>query len=97
MILAKGFDILDGRVEITVPWVMDREDYSVVRKYYDLAFERSRSLMLSSLRRLWKLQPRVHDPLQLNELFVYGLIHGLWTLPCHTTRTSRTFVLHTVI
>ena len=55
MILAKGFDILDGRVEITVPWVMDREDYSVVRKYYDLAFERSRSLMLSSLRRLWKL------------------------------------------
>ena len=34
VILAKGFDILDGRVEITVPWVMDRTDYSLVREYY---------------------------------------------------------------
>ena len=32
VILAQGFDILDGRVEIEVPWVMDRSDYSVVRE-----------------------------------------------------------------
>ncbi|KAI0672647.1 hypothetical protein C8Q78DRAFT_1020639 [Trametes maxima] len=30
LILAKGFDILQGRVEVTVPWVEEGTDYSVV-------------------------------------------------------------------
>ncbi|KAH8099655.1 hypothetical protein BXZ70DRAFT_942751 [Cristinia sonorae] len=29
-ILAKGFDILDGTVAVTVPWVQTRPDYSIV-------------------------------------------------------------------
>ncbi|KAI0771066.1 hypothetical protein BD413DRAFT_679037 [Trametes elegans] len=30
LILAKGFPILQGRVEVTVPWVIEGTDYSVV-------------------------------------------------------------------
>ncbi|KAI0771085.1 hypothetical protein BD413DRAFT_476760 [Trametes elegans] len=30
LILAKGFDILQGHVEVTVPWVIEDNDYSVV-------------------------------------------------------------------
>lgn len=33
VILAKGFDILLGRTEITVPWVLTRDDYSLVCEY----------------------------------------------------------------
>ena len=36
VILAENFNILDGRVEVTVPWVMDRTDYSLVREYLSL-------------------------------------------------------------
>ena len=32
VILAKGFDILAGRVEVEVPWVQTRSDYAVSRK-----------------------------------------------------------------
>lgn len=34
VILAKGFSILRGRIEVTVPWVIDGGDYSVVRECY---------------------------------------------------------------
>ncbi|KAI0641153.1 hypothetical protein C8Q79DRAFT_992077 [Trametes meyenii] len=30
LILEKGFDILLGRIEVTVPWVIEGNDYSVV-------------------------------------------------------------------
>ncbi|KAI0656573.1 hypothetical protein C8Q70DRAFT_1010140 [Cubamyces menziesii] len=30
LILADGFNILDGRVEVTVPWVLEADDYSLV-------------------------------------------------------------------
>ncbi|KAI0374594.1 hypothetical protein BV20DRAFT_1079519 [Pilatotrama ljubarskyi] len=30
LIFAKGFDILLGRIEVTVPWVLEDDDYSVV-------------------------------------------------------------------
>ncbi|KAI0636488.1 hypothetical protein C8Q77DRAFT_1050716 [Trametes polyzona] len=30
LILADGFDILRGRIEVTVPWVLEGDDYSVV-------------------------------------------------------------------
>ncbi|KAL1945505.1 hypothetical protein VTO73DRAFT_2356 [Trametes versicolor] len=30
VILADGFDILLGRIEVTVPWVFEGDDYSVV-------------------------------------------------------------------
>ncbi|KAI0328378.1 hypothetical protein GY45DRAFT_1222498, partial [Cubamyces sp. BRFM 1775] len=30
LILADGFSILDGRVEVTVPWVLEANDYSLV-------------------------------------------------------------------
>ncbi|KAI0351551.1 hypothetical protein OH77DRAFT_1439225 [Trametes cingulata] len=30
LILAQGFDILAGRTEVTVPWVLEGDDYSVV-------------------------------------------------------------------
>ena len=30
VILADGFDILSGSVEVTVPWVLTRDDYSVI-------------------------------------------------------------------
>ncbi|OJT03530.1 hypothetical protein TRAPUB_5809 [Trametes pubescens] len=30
LILAKGFDILLGRIEVAVPWVIEDDDYSVV-------------------------------------------------------------------
>ncbi|EIW54310.1 uncharacterized protein TRAVEDRAFT_52018 [Trametes versicolor FP-101664 SS1] len=30
LILADGFDILLGRIEVTVPWVFEGDDYSVV-------------------------------------------------------------------
>ncbi|KAI1791750.1 hypothetical protein LXA43DRAFT_1010342 [Ganoderma leucocontextum] len=33
LILQNGFDILLGRIEITVPWVVDGSDYSIVRAY----------------------------------------------------------------
>ncbi len=33
MILADGFDILLSRIEVTVPWVFEGDDYSVVRAY----------------------------------------------------------------
>lgn len=32
VILAKGFDILLGRIEVSVPWVIEDSDYSVVRE-----------------------------------------------------------------
>ena len=32
VILAEGFDILAGRVEVTVPWVQSRSDYAVARE-----------------------------------------------------------------
>lgn len=31
MVLAAGFDILLGRIEVTVPWVVPDSDYSLVR------------------------------------------------------------------
>ncbi|KAL1939163.1 hypothetical protein VTO73DRAFT_10204 [Trametes versicolor] len=31
LVLASGFDILLGRIEVTVPWVIPDSDYSVVR------------------------------------------------------------------
>jgi hypothetical protein len=31
--LAQGFNILDGRVEVTVPNVPTRDDYAIVREY----------------------------------------------------------------
>jgi hypothetical protein len=33
VILANNFDILDGTAEITVPWVLDGNDYSVLCGY----------------------------------------------------------------
>ena len=33
VILAAGFNILDGQVKITVPWVDDSDDYQLVREY----------------------------------------------------------------
>ena len=33
VILQNGFDILLGRIEITVPWVVDGDDYSIVCVY----------------------------------------------------------------
>ncbi|KAK0457231.1 uncharacterized protein EV420DRAFT_1621102 [Desarmillaria tabescens] len=30
LILAEGFDILLGRVEVTVPWVIQGDDYSLI-------------------------------------------------------------------
>jgi len=32
VILADGFNILDGQVKITVPWVDDSDDYQLVRE-----------------------------------------------------------------
>ena len=33
VILAAYFDLLEGRVEVTVPWVQSRSDYAVAREY----------------------------------------------------------------
>ena len=33
MILQNNFDILLGSIEVTVPWVVDGDDYSLIRAY----------------------------------------------------------------
>jgi hypothetical protein len=41
VIMADGFDILLGRIEVTVPWVFDGDDYQIVRKYTHLSASNS--------------------------------------------------------
>ena len=33
VILQNHFDILLGSIEVTVPWVVDGDDYSIIRAY----------------------------------------------------------------
>jgi hypothetical protein len=34
VIMASGFDILLGSIEVAVPWVVDGDDYRIVREYH---------------------------------------------------------------
>lgn len=61
VILADGFDILLGRIEVTVPWVTAGDDYQIVCEYCNIGRLYGISPSSSSIWRLWKLQPRVHD------------------------------------
>ena len=65
VILAAGFDILLGRIEIEVPWVVPDSDYSLVREY-KLRCNRHTYAKIAdrcpySVRRLGQLQPGIHD------------------------------------
>lgn len=57
MILADNFSILLGRIEVTVPWVTEGDDYIVVREYlirlcHTLPPIRLLTVRICSIRRL---------------------------------------------
>ena len=55
VILAKDFDLRAGHVEVTVPWVLEGDDYSVVREYSQcpVTVQPKLTFLVCSLRRLW--------------------------------------------
>ena len=67
VILQNGFDILLGRIEITVPWVVDGDDYSIMCAYpcvISFFSKHTYAYVATALsaRRLWQRQPRLHHP-----------------------------------
>jgi hypothetical protein len=62
VILQDKFDILLGRIEVKVPWVIDGDDYQVVCAYPPLLyFLPLIDRKFLSVWRFRKLQSRVHD------------------------------------